>query len=1048
MRPDEVTICIVHRNTPEWLGVALRRIARHTPRPRPRVIVVDNGSNAEVAKVVSSLCKPFGTEVMALPKPVPHGAALDAAASRVKSPWMLAMDSDAFPIRDGWLGCLTSLASDGVSVAGASAGMAHGENHFGNYVHPSFCLVDMAMLSRVRSRFQDAWPRWDTGEQITIDAMRLGQKVRYLPTTHFNLYGHGVVLGGAVFHAYYGTRLKVSSARELAESDGIDVDRLRSEHRRLLDAEKDFIDGNGPDPFAKLDEAADAKTQMSVIVPFRRRDAASAESLSAVLASLNSQTLERNRYEIVVVEAAPAPALTEAPPGCRLVFAYCPDAMFRKSWAMNVGFRQATGDMLVFHDADIIAPEGMLEAIAERLGPGCPAVKPSYSVVDTSFEQAVRLRSRGQSASRRILAEAGRLRNAPGGSIAVTRRQFVKVRGFNEKFVGWGGEDDEFLLRLRAHGENPPDLGCKLLHIWHEQGPMDQNQVAANRRLVGHASRLNKRAARRYAEAMPEGFGEQYAFRRRPAETDRAPARPVALLAGAYSRMSGPDSNAGDDATRDVLVSLLKRKGCSVRVSPKHPCVDGQLSDVDMVAIGGGGLIADHSEDAFYNYMSYLKHGAAENVPVAIVGVGVCRLSQKRRRVSSLMRGVPHVYVRDEMSRGHLEDGQFAEVASDLAWLLKPSRKPMSAVPAKSAAVFVVGNSYASVAKYRNRVHECVDEIVSDGLTPVLVVHAKDDQRAVPGFTRRYPDAKVLNYFSSKSNTPAALVAALARMSRTVTSRYHGIIFSALAGTPCRVIPGSPEKVGFLRDEIGVARLASKSELPGVVAEMQRRARKNIRALSDLASSAKSAKRPPAEQKVSVCMITLNDDAYIRRALANIPTSSQVGEILVVDGGSTDGTLAALESDGRVRLLHRPFSHDFSDQKNFCISQANHDWIVWLDADEAFPERFWESLGGLLASGHDAFWFPRENFIGNTPAPTNDVANDPDYQFRLFSKKCRWVGKVHENLTGYSGSPGKTGFVICHRKSRGRQDWNDQYYAWIGGSIEHRPSHEARAEVN
>lgn len=1044
MKPEQLTICIVHRNTPEWLGAAMRRISRHTAA-RPRVLVVDNGSNAEVLKEATSLCRLLGAEMMALPEAVSHGTAIDAAVSRVRTPWLLAMDSDAFPIKDGWLDQLASRASGDTPVLGASAGFAHAENHFGNYAHPSFCLVKTEFLARTGSRFRDAWPRWDTGEQLTIDAMRLGQPVRYLPTTRFNVYGHGVVLDNMVFHAYYGTRLKVSPAQELAETDGIDVEWLRSEHRKLLDMEKDFAEGSGPDPFAGLESRRISKPQMSVVVPFRRRDAASEESLLSVAASLNSQTLERDKYEVIVVEAAPAPSLTEPPPGCRLVFAYCPDAMFRKSWAMNVGFRHSAGDMLVFHDADIIAPEDMLESIAARLGPDCSAVKPSYSVVDTDPAQGEYLRSRGQRASRKILSESRRLRNAPGGSIAVTRKQFLKVRGFNEKFVGWGGEDDEFLLRLRAYGDNPPDLGCKLIHIWHKQSPADPVCVAANRRLVGHVARLDRRAVRRYTEAMYEGFGDHNAFRHRRSHR-KSRKRPVALLVGAYSKATGPDSNAGDDATRDVLTYLMKRKGCAVRVSPEHPCSPGHLSGVDMVVIGGGGIIADHSEDAFYNYMSYLKHAAAARVPVSIVGVGVCRLTQKRRRVSGLMRGVPNVCLRDELSRRHLEKGDFANVASDLAWLLKPSRKPMTHLPEKSAAVFVVGDSYVGNMKYRERVHGYVDDATSRGLTPALVVHAKDDRRAISGFTKRYPNARVVDYFSSSENTPASLIATLSEAEEVITSRYHGVIFSVLAGTPCRVIPGSPEKVVFLRNEIGAKRLARKEELPGVVSEMQRRARKNMRSISDLVSSASEASGNQQEQKVSVCMIALNEEAYIRRALASIPANSQVGEILVVDGGSTDGTIDILKSDGRVRLLRRPFPDDFSDQKNFCISQARHDWIVWLDADEMFPTQFWDSLGDLLATGRDAFWFPRENFIGNSSKPDNDIAECPDYQFRLFSKKCRWVGRVHENLVGYDGSPGTADFVICHRKSRVRQDWNDQYYAWIGGS-EQNPGCNARVEA-
>ncbi len=1034
------TICIVHHNTPDWLEASLRRIGKHTD-PGTAVLVVENGSNAEIRDTAKSVCKSHGAEILVLPKVVSHGAALDAAAARVSTPWMLSMDSDAFPIRDGWLRDMHADADERTALVGPPAAICHSENPFGNYVHPSLCLVNMGFLRCSDARFRDAWPRWDTGEQLTIEAMRLGQGVRYLSTTGFNTYGNGVIIGESVFHAYYGTRLRVSSAQELLDADGVDAKTLRADHARLLEAEKEFA-ASGQDPFGNRADKS-PKPDISVIVPFRRRDDMASRSLEAVLRSLDMQTMERQRYEIIVVEASEAPTVSENT-GYRTIFAHCPGPHFRKSWAMNVGFRHATGDVLVFHDADILATETMLESIASRIGKSTPVVKPSFTVRDMNKRCTEDLHKLGD---RKNMPLEEKLRAAPGGSVAVTRDAFLKVHGYNEGFVGWGGEDDEFLIRLRACGWNPPDLGCELRHLWHTHALRDPGQVRANRRLLDHVRRLGRRAVRKYIASMNGDFGNVRAHRKRGAAKKSTKTR--ILLAGAYSKKS-PDANAGDDVTRDVLLRLLKRKGCSVRISPKHPCNESSMFDVDGVVVGGGGLISDHNEDAFYNYMSYIKHAAARGIPVSFIGIGVTRLDRKRRRISSLLRGATAVCLRDALSQGYLDNGDFAAVSADLGWLLEERSSPGQLASAdKTAGVFVVGNSYADSERYRSSVHKCVDSLVGEGLKPTLVMHARDDKRAVPGFLKRYPNAEILDYFASEKNTPIALVRALSKMSKVVTSRYHGIVFSVLACTPAEVIPGSPDKVLFLRDEIGAERLADKSELPAVLREMRRRSRGNMRAIDETVAK---ASRPPAadaseEPKVSVCMITQNDATYMRRALAGIPRISQVGEILAVDGGSEDDTVSILEKDGRARILRRPFPHDFSDQKNFCISQARNEWIVWIDSDEVIPKEFWESISELVASGRDAFQFPRENFIGVGPNPNNDIKSDPDYQFRFFSRKCRWVGRVHENLTGYEGEAGKADFVICHRKSRDRQDWNNRYYAWIHGSSESRPSGQARVEA-
>jgi len=334
------TICIVHHNTPDWLEASLRRIGRHTDSGTA-VLVVENGSNAEIRDTAKSVCKSHGAEVLVLPEAVSHGAALDAAVARVSTPWMLVIDSDAFPVRDGWLRDIHA-AADKMVLVGAPAATSHNENPFGNYAHPSLCLVDMSFLRRSETRFRDAWPRWDTGEQLTIEAMRLGLGVRYLTTVSFNTYGSGVLIGDSVFHAYYGTRLKVLSAQELLDADGVDAKRLGDDHARLLESEKKFADDRGPDPFAALASRESPRPDMSVIVPFRRRDDMSSRSLEAVLRSLDMQTMEREKYEIIVVETAPIATVSEDT-GYRTILAHCPGPHFRKSWAMNVGFRHATG---------------------------------------------------------------------------------------------------------------------------------------------------------------------------------------------------------------------------------------------------------------------------------------------------------------------------------------------------------------------------------------------------------------------------------------------------------------------------------------------------------------------------------------------------------------------------------------------------------------------------------------------------------------------------------------------------------------------------------
>jgi glycosyltransferase involved in cell wall biosynthesis len=86
------------------------------------------------------------------------------------------------------------------------------------------------------------------------------------------------------------------------------------------------------------------------------------------------------------------------------------------------------------------------------------------------------------------------------------------------------------------------------------------------------------------------------------------------------------------------------------------------------------------------------------------------------------------------------------------------------------------------------------------------------------------------------------------------------------------------------------------------------------------------AERPP----ISVVLITRNEASRIRRCLDSVRWAE---EIVVVDQHSGDDTAAICRTYG-ARVIERPMSAGFGEQKNFAIAQASHPWILSLDADE------------------------------------------------------------------------------------------------------------------
>lgn len=81
---------------------------------------------------------------------------------------------------------------------------------------------------------------------------------------------------------------------------------------------------------------------------------------------------------------------------------------------------------------------------------------------------------------------------------------------------------------------------------------------------------------------------------------------------------------------------------------------------------------------------------------------------------------------------------------------------------------------------------------------------------------------------------------------------------------------------------------------------------------------------------LSAILIVQDEEAYLADCLASL--SGVADEIVVLDGGSKDRTVAIAESKG-ARVQHRPFD-DFGRQKQAALDLAMGDWVLSIDADE------------------------------------------------------------------------------------------------------------------
>ena len=140
--------------------------------------------------------------------------------------------------------------------------------------------------------------------------------------------------------------------------------------------------------------------------------------------------------------------------------------------------------------------------------------------------------------------------------------------------------------------------------------------------------------------------------------------------------------------------------------------------------------------------------------------------------------------------------------------------------------------------------------------------------------------------------------------------------------------------------------------------------------------------------KLSSVIITFNEERNIGRCIESLVGIAD--EIVVVDSGSTDKTEAICRSFG-VKYIYHTFE-GYGEQKNFAVSQANHDIILSLDADESLSEELTKSILAVKENGTgQAYKMNRMSMYGNKWIRHGNWY--PDSKIRLWNRKMgKWGG--------------------------------------------------------
>lgn len=239
----------------------------------------------------------------------------------------------------------------------------------------------------------------------------------------------------------------------------------------------------------------DAPRSISVIIGVRNR---AGSRLSNCLRTLTRQSYPAALTELILVDYGSDEQVRDELRGyaesfgARLVRVEA-EGEWSRARCLNIGLDHVQSRFVLFGDVDLLFSSDYLHAAVEALEaePMAATYSHVWDLPETENEVLSRTTDELDLA---LLRRRATPRFHSGwigkGIFATYTRHAREVGMFDERFEGWGGEDDDMFARLKAHGVRPKNIDSETafyLHQWHpkylgvSQQRIDQIRAHAER---------------------------------------------------------------------------------------------------------------------------------------------------------------------------------------------------------------------------------------------------------------------------------------------------------------------------------------------------------------------------------------------------------------------------------------------------------------------------------------------------------------------------------------------------------------------------------------
>jgi GT2 family glycosyltransferase len=255
-------------------------------------------------------------------------------------------------------------------------------------------------------------------------------------------------------------------------------------------------------PVVMSDEASAVSEVPQVSFLIGHRGTSRLPNLLATLRSIAGQT--GVAIECIVVEQSKSPEIAGSLPSWVRYFHTPYDQDYNRAKTFNDAVRFARGTVVIAHDNDMLVPSRYAAEVLARTREGHAFVDLKRFIFYLSEADS---QSIFEKRNLNLKAPSIVVQNLKGGSIAATIDSYLRIGGFDETFVGWGGEDLEFWERARTSGSVYEFGYLPIVHLWHaaQPGKLQGHEAPAQRRYfelreVPPATRIAQLRSRNFPE--------------------------------------------------------------------------------------------------------------------------------------------------------------------------------------------------------------------------------------------------------------------------------------------------------------------------------------------------------------------------------------------------------------------------------------------------------------------------------------------------------------------------------------------------------------------